>query len=420
VLVSTDAAGPRGQLTIDLVPGPADQVGAGRDGAAPATNPPNATAAVDPTLPAGTIRVVVNDAGARVLTGPAVPRIADPPAPGPAPARGPGVLHAFEVTLGSDGVRVLQDGLLVAAAGVLPPWTRANLLVGLSGPPGRRSRVHLDAVGLSGPPAPPPATYTHPVFAATQRLLGPAEDAPGIGISGRSLTKAASARFVTGVTLTPGVDLDRVTVQLGTTTTVPARPILAVPARTGSIVTLVADLPPQLLGPAAPQPVSPFVLRAPGAESAQAPISGSYLEIQPLPGTQPDLQVPTGNLPQPPAADAMPSPTVRLLDDAGSPVAVAAPGSRVLVDVDLDRIGGQLRSGWLAGITGFELWLDNRRIAGVPTAFDGPGLGGRYAVSISTKRLEPGPHVFELRVIPSDPDRPHASRLTSLTVSGPR
>jgi hypothetical protein len=418
VLVSTDAAGPRGQLTIDLVPGPADQVGAGRDGAGPAVDPPNGTAAVDPTLPAGTIRVLVNDAGARVLTGPGVRRIADPPTPSPAPARGPGVLHGFEIILGSDGLRVLQDGYLVAVAGITPPWTQAHVLVGLSGPPGRRARVHVDTIGLSGPLTLPPAPYAHPVIPATQRLLGPAEDAPAIGISGQPLTEAASARFVTSVTLAQGVDLDRVAVQFGTAV-IPARPILPVPARAGSIVTLVAELPPQLLGPTAPQPVSPLVLRAPGAESVEAPIFASYLEIQPLPGTRPDLQPPTGSLARPFIPDAMPSPTMRLLDDAGKPVTVAAPGSRVLVDVGLDRIGGQLESGTLAGIAGFELWLDNRRIAGVPTAFDGPGLGGQYVVSVSTKRLEPGPHPFELRVIPSNPERNRASRLTSLTITTP-
>jgi hypothetical protein len=416
VLVSTDAAGPRGQLTIDLVPGPADQVGAGRDGAAPAANPANGTAAVDPTLPAGTVRVLVNDTGARVLTGPDVPRIADPPAPAPAPTRGPGVLHAFEVTLGPDGVRVLQDGTLAAAAGVAPAWTQAHVLVGLSGPPGRRARLYLDTIGLSGPPAPPPASYAHTVIPATQRLIGPAEDAPGIGISGRSLSTAASARFVTRATLVHGVDLDRVDVQLGTTL-IPARPILPVPARTGSIVTLVADLPPQLLGPAAPQPVSPLVLRAPGGESVEAPIVGSYLEIQPLPDAQPDLLAPNDALDRPAKTDAMPSASVRLLDDGGNPVTTAAAGTRVLVDVDLDGVGGQLGSGSLAGIAGIELWLDNRRIAGLPTAFDGPGLGGRYAIPVSTTRLEPGPHFFELRVIPSDPDRDRTSRLTSFTVS---
>lgn len=416
VLVSTDAAGPRGQLTIDLVPGPADQVGAGRDGAAPAANPPNGTAAVDPTLPTGTVRVLINNAGARVLTGPDVPRIADPPAPDPAPARGSGVLHSFEVTLASDGVHVLQDGYRVATAGIKPSWARAHVLVGLSGPPGQRARVYLDAFGLSGTPEPPSASYVRPAIPATQRLLGPAEDAPGISISGQSLATAASARFITSVTFTPGVDLDRATLQLGNTA-IPARPILPVPTRTGSIVTLVAELPAQLLGPAAPQPVSPLVLRAPGAESTDTPIFGSYLEIQPLPGTQPSFLAPTPARERPAVPDALPSPSVRLLDDTGDPVTIAAPGSRLLVDVDLNQISGQLESGGLAGIAGIELWLDNRRIAGLPTDFDGPGLGGQYALSVSTRRLEPGPHFFELRVIPTDPDRNRVSRLTSFTVS---
>lgn len=416
VAVVTDAAAPRGQLTIDLVPGPADQVGAGRDGAAPVVDRPNATAGVDPTLPAGTVRVLVNDGGARVLTGPGVPRTSDPPAPDPAPARGFGVLHTFEVVLDDGRVRVLQDGDEVAVAGVAPTWTQATMLVGLAGPLGRRARVHLDAVAMSGPRAPPPLAYVHPVVPATQRLLGPAEDAPGIGFSREPLRQAASARFVASVTITHGVDLDHAVVQLGDLV-VPARPVLPAPDRTGSIVTLAADVPPGLLGPAAPTSISPLVLRAPGADAVMAPVFGGYLEIRPLPGALPRLPAPSAGLVRPAVTDAMPSPTVRLLDNDENLVTTAAPGSRFLVDVDLDQVGGQLDSGGIAGIAGIEVWMDNRRIAAIPTAADGPGLGGRYTMSVSTRRLEPGPHFIELRVVPIEPDRRRASRLASFTIS---
>lgn len=416
VAVVTDAAGPRGQLTIDLVPGPADQVGAGRDGAAPVVERPNGTAGVDPTLPAGTVRVLVNDSGARVLTGQGVPRTLDPPAPPPAPVRGAGVLHTFEVILADGEVRVQQDGNEVAVAGVAPDWTKADVLIGLAGPPGRRTRVHLDAIAMSGPAGSAPDTYAHPVVPATQRLLGPGEDAPGIGFTGAPLRQAASARLITSVTLTHGVDISRATAQFGDTV-VAARPVVPAPSRTGSIVTVAADVPLRLLGDGAPPSISPLVLRAPGADAAMAPILGAYLEVQPLPGVPLRLPSATGGLVRPATPDAIPYPTVRLLDNDENQLTTTTRGSRMLVDVDLDRIGGQLDSGSIGGIAGFELWMDNRRIAGLPTAIDGPGLGGQYEISVSTARLEPGPHFLELRVIPSDPDRRRSSRLASFTVS---
>lgn len=416
VAVVTDVAGPRGQLTIDLLPGPADQVGAGRGGAPPAVSPPNGTAATDPTLPDGAVRVLINDDGVRVVTGAGVPRTDDPPAPRQAPTRGAGTLHVFEVVLDSEAVRVLQDGTEVAVAGIAPTWTQAHLLIGLSGPPGRRARVHLDAVALSGQPAPPPDSYAHPVVPATQRVLGPVEDAPGIGISGEPLRKAASARLLATVTRLPGVDLNNVTVQYGQVS-VPARPVLSVPSRTGSLVTVAADLPPDLLGPGGPASVSPLVFRAPGAGSAMVPIAGSYLDIVPLPDARLTLPAPFGGSDRPPIPDGLPVPIVQLLDSAENPTTTTPPGSRLLVDIRLDRIAGQLESGSLAGIAGFELWMDNRRIAGLPTGIDGPGVGGQYSLAVSTRRLAPGPHSMELRVIPADPAHKPASRLTSFTVA---
>jgi hypothetical protein len=416
IAVVTDVAGPRGQLTIDLVPAPADQIGAGRDGAPPAVTPSNGTAGTDPTLPAGALRVLVNDDGARVLTGPGVPRVPDPPAPTRAPTRGNGVLHVFEVVLEAGAVYVLQDGTPVAVAGVTPAWTQAHVLIGLSGPPGRRSTVHLDAVGLSGRPMPPPTTFAHHIVAATQRVLGPDEDAPGIGISAEPLRKAAAARLVATVTLIPGVDLDNVILQCGAAM-LPARPLLAVPSRTGSLVTVAADLPPDLLGPAAPPSVSPLVLRAPGADGAMVPIVSSYLEIAPLPTASIALPTPAGAADRPPVPDGLPAPAVRLLDSAENLTSTVTAGSRLLVDIDLDRVGGQLESGHLAGVAGFELWMDNRRIAGIPTAIDGPGVGGQYSLAVATRRLQPGPHFLELRVIPTSPDTKRVSRLASFTVT---
>jgi hypothetical protein len=48
-------------------------------------------------------------------------------------------------------------------------------------------------------------------------------------------------------------------------------------------------------------------------------------------------------------------------------------------------------------VQGFQVWLDGRLIAGVPTRADGPGLGGRHVLSIVTAGMRRGPHVMEVR-----------------------
>jgi hypothetical protein len=417
IVLITDAAGPTAALTVDLVPGgAADRVGAGLAATPPADSPRNGTAVVDPALPDGALRVLVDDGGARVLTGSGVPRLPAPSAPsapaepsepltpaGPAPARGVGVLHVFEVAIGDDGLRVFQDGVPIAAAGVAPPWAEATALIGISGPPDRQARVRLDAVGFTGPPSPAPPTYVHPVVPATQRVLGLREDAPGIGISRRQLASAARARLVATVSVVPGVDLSGLVLQHGDVL-IPARPLLpTVPARAGAEVTVAADLPAGLLGADGPAAVSPLVLRAPGADTATVPVTGSYLEIEPRPGVDVPPQATTGvREPRRPPQTALPRPSVRLLDTESREVTTPTAGARLLVEVTLDGVGGQLSGATLAGVAGFQLWMDNRQIAGVPTAVDGPGVGGVYHVALSTRSLSRGAHFVELRLIGVD------------------
>jgi hypothetical protein len=435
VLVVTDAAGPNGRLSLDLVTAPVDRVGSQSLDQSSAARPPAerpivqpttgartaaGTAVLDRSLPDGTVRVSIGDDGARVLTGPGIAASPDSGVTGggvtgggvtgggvtdgltPAPARGPAVLHTFEIVLSDGGVRVLQDGIAVAAAAITLPWSQAYLLVGISGPPGRQSTAHLEAAGFTGPATEPPPSYTHPVVPSTQRVLGLGEQAPGIGISREQLATAASARLVATVSRRPSVDLTALVLQQGTEV-VPARPVLpSIPDAPGAEVTVAADLPPELLGPSGPGAVSPLVLRAPGAESTAVPIEGSYLDIVPLPG----LGVPPTVGSRPPRQVdpvAPPRPSLRVLDSASHQVSTATPGSRLLVEVTLDGVGGQLDGAELAGVAGFQLWMDNRQVAGVPTAIDGPGVGGTYRVAVSTRSLQPGGHFIELRLLPTDP-----------------
>lgn len=431
VTVITDAAGPTGRVTVDLVPAPADRVGSGdspddgsgrsSDGGSagspgldrlpPPGQPANATAVLDEALPAGTVRTTVGDDGARVLVGPDVGFGAAAP-PLTAPARGAGVLHTFEVVLSDGGLQVLQDGVVVAAAAVRPQWSQAWVLIGISGPPRRQATVRVEAAGFTGPPTPPPPSYIHPIVPSTQRVLGLDEQAPGIGISREQLATAASARLVATVSKRPNMDFGRLVLQQGSAV-VPAHPVLpAIPTAAVAEVTVAADLPAELLGPGGPGAISPLVLRAPGAEIVPVPITGSYLEIVPLAG----LGVPPtagSRPPRPVVPVAPPRPDIRLMDNASGPVTTIAPGSRLLIEVTLDGFGGQLDGRELAGVAGFELWIDNRQVAGVPTALNGPAAAGSYLVAVSTRTMTRGSHFVELRLIPADPTIKRLSELAT-------
>ncbi|MPZ84336.1 MAG: hypothetical protein GEV28_29660 [Actinophytocola sp.] len=279
VMVRTDTAGPGGELTVDLVPGRADRVGVGVRRA-------SRTEEVDPALPGGTIRVVVADVGVQVAAAPDVPSTGRTIEMHASPRRGPGVVHLFEVVLTTSGVRVYQDGLAVAARGVVPTWDTAWVLLGFRGPDGRRSRVHVAGAGFTGPPVAAPGVVEASVTAATRQVLGLTDQEPGIGIARTPLRSARSARVVATMAVTPDLDPNGVVVQLGGMR-VPARPAVAVPPRVqGAALTVVADVPAALLGPRGPDTITPFVLRAPGA-SPQVSLLETYLEITPTPSWSP-------------------------------------------------------------------------------------------------------------------------------------
>jgi hypothetical protein len=389
VVLLTDTAAPGGELTIDLVPGPADRVGAGRalTGTAP-----------DLALPPGTIRAVVNDSGAHVRAGAGVPTVESAVTLIPAPRRGPGALHRFEVLLTTSGVRVLQDGALVADGGYLPPWPEASVLLGFRGPDGQRARVHLAAAGFTGPASPVPDVAEVPVSPGTRRVLQPNGDAPNIGIARTPLVAAASARLVSTITTATGLDPAGVVVQLGDRT-IAARPATPSPPAPGSAFTVIADIPPDLINGPPGDPLTPFVLRAPGAGDGVSVLE-SYLEITPGPQWTAHPQPNQSNTdPRRPAPDALPKVDLTMTNSSGNPLpstTVRGQG-QVILAIDLNAANAQWDSGGVAGVQGFELWLDGHIAAALPTAADGPGLGGHYPVSLALSGISPGPHILEVR-----------------------
>ncbi len=389
VAVRTDAAGPGGELTIDLVPGAADRVG---------IDVVRARAGRDPALPGGTIRVVVNDAGVAVGAAPDVPAVT-PPAleTTPAPRRGPGVPHLFEVVLTTGGVRVYQDGQLVTVGGVLPSWSTASALIGLRGPDGRRSRVHVSGTGFSGPEtpvapvAPVAEVRVHP---ATQRVLGLDEPAPHVGMSRAPLASAASARLVTTLSTTAGLDPHAVFVQFGELRA-PARPATPAPSATpAAAVTVIADVPAEFLGPNGPPSVTPLVLRAASGGGVQ--LVESYLEITPGPGWVPPSTAQPERLPKP-KDDLLPAIEPRLTNSAGEPLPDDTTPAQVILTVGLTAAATQWDTGAVAGVCGVQVRLDGTLVAGIPTDAEGPAVGGEYAMSITLAGLTAGRHALEIR-----------------------
>jgi hypothetical protein len=402
VAVRTDAAGPGGELTVDLVPGRADRVGVGVRRA-------SRTEEADAGLPGGTIRVLVADTGVQVSTGPGGFSRGRTREVHPPPRRGPGVVHLFEVVLTSSGVRVYQDGLAVAARDVVPRWREASVLLGFRGPDGRRSRVHVSSAGFTGPEVAPPRVVETSVNAGTQQVLGLGDKEPGVGIARTPLLAAKSARVVATLSMTPELDPRRVVVQLGGAR-VPARPVVAAPSRApGAALTVVADVPRSLLGAKGPDSITPFVLRAPGA-STQSSLLETYLEITPGPG----WSAPAPDVPRPPRLrDALPAIVAELANAAGQPLQSTTVPRRgqLVLNVVLRPEHAQWDTGAVAGVQGLQVRLDGSLIASIPTAADGPGVGGTYALSVAMGGLSYGPHAIEVREYGMGSERPVSALL---------
>ncbi|TDV42577.1 hypothetical protein CLV71_11747 [Actinophytocola oryzae] len=408
VAVRTDTAGTGGELTITLAPGPVDRVGVENERA-------DRFEARDATLPGGTIRVGIDTSGVHVSAAPDVPTGTPGPLQVfPTPARGPGVSHLYEVVLTTAGLRVYQDGLAVAVAGVVPTWQAASVLFGLRGPDQRRSRVHVLSAGFTGKATEVAPVHEVPINAGTQRVLDLSEQSPQLGIARTPLTNATSARLVATVTMAAGMDAGGVVVQLGGIR-VPAPAVAPPPTANGAAVTVRAEVPAALLGRSGADSITPFVLRAPGANQ-QVRVVETYLEVtQAGGGTPPPPTLQPGRTPGP---DMLPSIDAVLANSAGEPLtsAVVPRTGQILLDLSLDGASNQWETGSIGGVQGFQVWLDGKLAAGLPTRADGPGLGGRHTLSIATRGLARGAHVMEVREYAMDGTERPQSAVLNFTV----
>ncbi|MCP2164455.1 hypothetical protein LX83_001295 [Goodfellowiella coeruleoviolacea] len=426
LVVDTDAPGGTGVLLLDLVPGPADAVGLEAVSAYTNALPPAAELAGraqdDDSLPPGTIRIRVGPGkdgrqGVWTLVGAGMPQLAPITEPVvPLPELGLGVSHRWQVVLRRDGVRVLVDGELVGTAPVAPQWTEATALLGFHG---GQLRPAIDLVAVAGGAAQPPAQVTPPRVVVAVREQ-PASEAP----SGQRIGGVLGAQLRLDV---QPADYDHqfapppaLSVQVGAVV-LPLRPAVEGTAwtHTGIRHPMVADLPAEALVVGPDYTLAVTLLNPPPADPAAGQAVRAVhadLELIAEPAGTPKLTSPDGGtaeLPAPPDTTApsptpvpaqLPKPSARLLDAAGQPFQAGRtlPRGRLVLEVTLSGTAGQLAGTHLAGVAGFGVRLDDAPIATVPTAVDGPGVGGQWRVAFTSQPLAAGPHTIEVRAIGVD------------------
>lgn len=397
VVVETDHPGQTGELTIDLVPGPADLVGG-----------PSALSHEDPALPPGTIRVRVTGeatAFAEIRAAPGMTRSGVTADLSPMAPAEIGVSVRWEVVVRTDGVRLVRDGKVVAAIDAVPAWREATVLVGfVGGPSGLHAAV--DLIGFLGAPTAVPVLVVPPILDTGRSVIE-----AGTGLvtpsSGARVRGAAGGQLrVTLVPTNPVPAEGQFTVEVGGRE-FPARPAVAgqIPAR-GVRYPIVADVPADALVLRADGATLPIRVRGPipSGEGAARVVSGS-MELTAPPGAVSAVSGSGTDVPLALTRLALARPSARFLDAAGQVFGkdASVPRGRLVLEVTADGPGGQRLGGELAGLAGIEVRLDDQRIAGIPTVADGPGVAGTWRLAVDTTALPSGEHMIEIKAIGVDP-----------------
>jgi hypothetical protein len=365
VMIETDAPGQGGELLVDLVPGPVNLIeGSSRGG-----------------LPPGTIRVRISSFAVAINDG--QPFVRRPPVHD-------GMSSRWEVAVQPDGVHVLCNGEEIAAAPGAPTWTEATPLFGFTGPPNGLNYVGIDAIGISRGDTPP--------FVAPPRVITTGGDqAPPAerlaGVLGGQLRVTIRPNYGTA---TQGPFVVEVNGHA-----YPARPAVSgQPFMLGVRYPLVADLPAEALVLSGERHELKVLVRNEDPNQPwTAAVQHADIELIPDPAAKPSpdqAAPPAASTPRARPVLAVPSGT--LLDAAGAGIenGKPTPGSRVILEVTLAGPGE------LAGLAGVEIRVDGKRIAGLPTAKDGPGVAGRWRLALNTGTLAPGVRNLEIKAISAD------------------
>jgi hypothetical protein len=357
VMIETDAPGSSGELALDLVPGPADLVETSTRGG----------------MPAGTVRVRIT------------PDTVELPGVQPIPIEH---LHEevsarWEFVLTTGGIQVWRNGSLVGGAPVVPTWTEATPLFEFTGPPNGLNFVAIDAIGLS--------SGDTPAYVPAPRVTTTSTNA--------SVTKAVEGQLGGQLRLTirssygelmPGPFTVQVAGQ-----TYPIRPAAGdQQLESGLRYAVVADLPAAAI---LPNDHGEIPIQVSSADPKLSPqVQHAELELIPDPA-HPAVAASTAPEPVQRPKPVLATAGGMLLDASGSKIENGkSPSGRVVLEITMTG------SGPLAGLAGVEVWVDTKRIAGIPANRDGPGVAGKWRLALNTSAFEPGVHVLEVKGISTD------------------
>lgn len=415
VTIDTDAPGETGELDVDLVPGDVAMVnGSPNDTITPARTD---VAAVDGDLPPGTIRVriaaSVDSATStaadtvQVAAGPGTPTV--PVAAVRAhsiPAPRVGMSVRWDVVLRTDGVRVLRDGGYVGGGNVVPQWTQATALVEFSGPSLQQRRYDVNMIGFGGAPtsSPPSATppnvvlgsFTDVAPGATAAAITSQDTGPGSGALLMTVTAAPNGP-ASDVTLNGRPP--RLAVRVGGQTFAANPAVPGTPLLSQVRYPVVARIPASALRGVRSLPVT-LVVDAPQSYEAEVGLVAAELDVTPGPGM--DTPIGSAATPSLTVAPQLAVLSAQVFDASGDPLPQGAslPRGRAVLDVGMDAVGTQRSTGQqavLAGVAGFEVWLDGVELAAVPTTTGGPSVGGDWRIAFDPGDGTPGTHTIDVR-----------------------
>lgn len=429
--VDTDAPGETGELDLDLVPGQVTEIDGSANDMLTPTKP--GVAASDADLPRGTIRVRIvaaaDSAGpaadtVQVAAGPGtptVPVVARQVQRIPPPMAGISVRWA--VVLRTDGVEVLRDGVLVGSGNVVPGWTTAKALIEFSGSSLDQEREHVDMIGFGGAPASAPQLVRAPLLVTGGfPVVAPGSTAHAIDSTD---TGPGSALLRMTVLATPNNADSTVTVdgrapkfgvRLGTHTYLATAAVPGTPLLPEVRYSLVARIPASALTGVPSLPVD-LVVDAPTSYPTQLVVSTVDLDIVARPGDSDSANQTTPPITQPPQLAAL---SAQVLDASGNrpPQDKPLPNGRAVLDVTMDDVATQRTTGAVAGLAGFVVLLDGRKLVAVPTAAQGPGLAGDWRTAFATAAQRAGTHTLDVLAYSTQPGVPAAEALVTFQLGG--
>lgn len=358
VVLATDGPATAGsgesELVIALLPEPFDDLGH-----------------LAEPFPPGAVVLRISPFGARFELPSGVPSADNPlpPGSGTFPPPTPGVRHRWELRVLPDAVAAFRDGVEVARAPGVVPWTEAwpRLAFRLA------QHTRLDVFGIGGAPSSPVPVSVVP--------LGPAGREDGAVSLGNvptpRLDGASSVRVVASVVAERAAPI---TVELGTR----SAPAVVMPPDRGLHPTrasvVYADFPLP-----SPDPNPKVRLRSDGDVSVYA----SHLVV----ADGQDARRPLPRLTDRARPDpGVPAPTVSVLHESAGG-ATFPRGGKVRVTVELPDPGAH----GIVPIKGLEVDLDGEGIVTLPT---NGSAGGRHEFLVDLADVSTGRHDLVVRVLP--------------------